>query len=210
MSKVELIKKLQLQLRLKEDFLENKILDLSHEYDTQKYINDLLIIARKSIDNFAEYISSLGFQEKEKFINLLRNFINSDEEIEKIIQESKNLFIMKKREFDIKGVPQYNRAKYAIETLYRRINEYNLTRNYKYTNKKQINELKTYLKRVKDVETYFQDGKLIKEISDIDEVDYIIDKADIDEVEKTNIIYAVIEENNKFYKADKEGEQYVS
>ena len=210
MSKVELIKKLQTQLAEQEEVLEDKILELSHEYDTQKYINEILVIARKSIDNFAEFMSNLTGQDKEKLIDLLRNMNLKDDEIENFFQEAKNLHNMKLRDFDIKGVPQYNRTKYLIETLYRRINEYNLTRNYKYTSKKQIAELKTYLNRVKQSKKYFQDGKLVQEISDIDEINYIIEKADIEEIEKTNIIYTIIEEKNKFYLEVKEGEDYVS
>ena len=209
MRKVELIRKLQEQLKSQEKFLEEKIMELNQEYDTQKHINEILIIARKSIDNFAEYIYLLNNQEKEKFINLLKNMSIKEEEQENYLQEARNLYNMKKREFDIKGVPQYSRTKYLIETLYRRINTYNLTRNYKYTDKKQINELQTYLDRVKQTKRYFNDGKLVEEISDIDEINYIIEKSNIADEEKTNIIYAILEENNKFYVAAKEGENYV-
>ena len=198
MRKVELIRKLQEQLKDKEEFLEEKIIELSHEYDTQKYINEVLVIARKSIDNFAEYISLLNDQEKETFVNLLRNMTIKEDEIKNFLQESRNLYNMKKRDFDVKGVPQYSRTKYLIETLYRRINEYNLTRNYKYTDKKQINELQAYLERVKQTKKYFKDGKLIEEIFDIDEINYIIEKSDIEEDEKTNIIYAIIEEKDGY------------
>ena len=65
MRKVELIRKLQEQLKSQEKFLEEKIMELNQEYDTQKHINEILIIARKSIDNFAEYIYLLNNQEKE-------------------------------------------------------------------------------------------------------------------------------------------------
>ena len=81
MRKVELIRKLQEQLKDKEEFLEEKIIELSHEYDTQKYINEVLVIARKSIDDFAEYISLLNDQEKETFVNLLRNMTIKEDEI---------------------------------------------------------------------------------------------------------------------------------
>ena len=53
----------------------------------------------------------------------------------------------------------------------------------------QINELKKYLSRVKQSRSYFNDGKLVREISDINEIKYIIH----------------LYKNNKFFQ--EEGEQ---
>lgn len=211
MSKIDLIRKLQTQLNNKENELETKVTELKNEFDTQKYINELLNLARKDPTFLAEYLTIVKDNEKEMCLSLLRKFVPSEEELNQIFQEAKNLYHMKKRKFDLKGVPQYDKSKRVIMHLIRRINQYNLTRNFKYTNITQINELKSYLERVKEVKTYFENGKLIKEIADIDEIEYIIEKSDIAEHEKTDIIYVIIEENNKFYKTRvEEGESNVS
>lgn len=199
MSKVELIKKLQEQLSGKEQELSTKVTELKTEYDTQKYINELLNMARKDITSLAEYVSVVKDNEKDKCIRLISNFLTTSEEIETIFQESKNLHFMKKRNFDRIGVPQYNKSKLIIEKFYQRLNQYNLTRNFKYTNINQINQLKTYLDRIIGAKTYFDNGKLVKEIIDIKEIEYIIENSELDEQEKTAIAFAIIEENNKYY-----------
>ena len=204
MSKVELIKKLQEQLSSKEQELSTKVTELKTEYDTQKYINELLNMARKDITSLAEYVSVVKDNEKDKCIRLMSNFLTTSEEIETIFQESKNLHFMKKRNFDRIGVPQYNKSKLIIEKFYQRLNQYNLTRNFKYTNINQINQLKTYLDRIIGAKTYFDNGKLVKEIIDIKEIEYIIENSELDEQEKTAIAFAIIEENNKYY-TGKEG-----
>ena len=199
MSKVELIKSLQEQLSNKEQELTDKVFELKTEYDTQKYINELLSMARKDITSLAEYISVVKDNEKDKCIRLISNFLTTSEEIETIFQESKNLHFMKKRNFDRIGVPQYNKSKIIVEKFYQRLNQYNLTRNFKYTNINQINQLKTYLDRIIGAKTYFDDGKLVKEIIDIKEIEYIIENSDLEEQQKTAIAFAIIEENNKYY-----------
>lgn len=206
MDKIDLIKKLQEQLSNKEEILDLRIKELQNEYDTQKYINELLGMARKDINTLAEYISIVSEREKEKFLNLMDCFITNENDLNQIFQEAKNLRFMKKRNFDLKGVPQYNKSKLVIDTFYRRLNQYNLTRNYKYTSINQINELKSYLERVIEAKTYFNNGRLVKEISDIKEIEYIIEKSDLDEQEKTEIIYVIAEENNKFYLTTEGGE----
>ena len=113
---------------------------------------------------------------------------------------------MKKRNFDTKGVPQYTKSKLVMERFLRRINEYNLTRNFKYISLSQINELSSYLNRVKDMKLNFKDGKLINELTDIDEVEYIIEKSTLPEDEKTDILYSIYEANNKFFNMEEEGD----
>lgn len=205
MNRVNLISQLEEQLELKEIELETKILDLKTEYDTQKYINHLLIFANKDISVLAEYLTVANSKDKDICINIMKNFIKDETEIDQIFKEAKNLYNMKKRKFDIMGVPQYTTSKQVLERLVKRINQYNLTRVFKYTNISQINELKKYLSRVKQSRSYFNDGKLVREISDINEIKYIIEKSDIDEIEKTAILLILLEENNKFFQ--EEGEQ---
>ena len=117
MKKEELILILQSQLNDKKIELTSKIQELENEYNIQTYINDLLLIARKDIHLLAEYISKLQDPELFIFKALVSNFIRSEEEFNNILVESKNLFIMKKHNFDILGVPQYTKSKIAIENL---------------------------------------------------------------------------------------------
>ena len=208
MKKEELILILQSQLEDKKIELTSKIQELENEYNIQTYINDLLLIARKDIHLLAEYISKLQDPELFLFKALVSNFIRSEEEFNNILVESKNLFIMKKHNFDILGVPQYTKSKIAIENLVRRLNQYNLVRDFKYININYIDELKEYLKRVEEVLKYFDDGKLISQINDIKEIEYIIEKSNLDEDTKTAIVYAILDINNNFYK--EEGEEYAT
>ncbi len=208
MKKEELILILQTQLNDKKQELTTKITELSSEYNIQTYINDLLMIARKDIHLLAEYISKL--QEPELFIfkALTSNFLRSEDEFNLILTESKNLFTMKKYNFDILGVPQYTKSKLILERLIRRLNEYNLVRDFKYIDINYIEELKDYLKRVEEVSKYFDNGKLISLIKDINEIEYIIEKSNIEEDIKTDLVYAILIENNNFYK--EEGEEYAT
>ena len=208
MKKEELILILQSQLEDKKIELTSKIQELENEYNIQTYINDLLLIARKDIHLLAEYISKLQDPELFLFKALVSNFIRSEEEFNSILVESKNLFIMKKHNFDILGVPQYTKSKIAIENLVRRLNQYNLVRDFKYININYIEELKEYLKRVEDVLKYFDHGKLISQIKDIKEIEYIIEKSNLDEETKTAIVYVILDINNNFYK--EEGEEYAT
>ena len=112
---------------------------------------------------------------------------------------------MKKYNFDILGVPQYLKSKLVIENLIKRLNQYNLVRDFKYININYIEELKEYLKRVEDVLKYFDNGKLISQIKHIKELEYIIEKSNLDEDTKTAIVYAILDINNNFYK--EEGEE---
>ena len=134
-------------------------------------INDLLLISRKDIHLLAEYISKLQDPELFIFKALVSNFIRSEDDFNNILVESKNLFIMKKYNFDILGVPQYLKSKLVIENLVKRLNQYNLVRDFKYININYIEELKEYLKRVEDVLKYFDNGKLISQIKDIKEIE---------------------------------------
>ena len=52
---------------------------------------------------------------------------------------------------------------------------------------------------------YFDNGKLISQIKDIKEIEYIIEKSNLDEDTKTAIVYAILDINNNFYK--EEGEE---
>ena len=208
MKKEELILILQSQLEDKKIELTSKIQELENEYNIQTYINDLLLISRKDIHLLAEYIFKLQDPELFLFKALVSNFIRSEEEFNSILVESKNLFIMKKHNFDILGVPQYTKSKIAIENLVRRLNQYNLVRDFKYININYIEELKEYLKRVEDVLKYFDHGKLISQIKDIKEIEYIIEKSNLDEETKTAIVYVILDINNNFYK--EEGEEYAT
>jgi len=208
MKKEELILILQSQLEEKKIELTSKIQELENEYNIQTYINDLLLIARKDIHLLAEYISKLQDPELFLFKALVSNFIRSEEEFNSILVESKNLFIMKKHNFDILGVPQYTKSKIAIENLVRRLNQYNLVRDFKYININYIEELKEYLKRVEETLKYFDNGKLISQIKDIKEIEYIIEKSNLDEETKTAIVYVILDINNNFYK--EEGEEYAT
>ena len=208
MKKEELILILQSQLDDKKIELTSKIQELENEYNIQTYINDLLLIARKDIHLLAEYISKLQDPELFLFKALVSNFIRSEEEFNSILVESKNLFIMKKHNFDILGVPQYTKSKIAIENLVRRLNQYNLVRDFKYININYIEELKEYLKRVEETLKYFDNGKLISQIKDIKEIEYIIEKSNLDEETKTAIVYVILDINNNFYK--EEGEEYAT
>lgn len=208
MKKEELILILQSQLDDKKLELTSKIQELENEYNIQTYINDLLLIARKDIHLLAEYISKLQDPELFIFKALVSNFIRSEDEFNNILLESKNLFIMKKHNFDILGVPQYTKSKIVIENLVRRLNQYNLIRDFKYININYIEELKEYLKRVEEVLKYFNNGKLISQIKDIKEIEYIIEKSNLDEETKTAIVYAILDINNNFYK--EEGEEYAT
>ena len=208
MKKEELILILQSQLEEKKIELTSKIQELENEYNIQTYINDLLLIARKDIHLLAEYISKLQDPELFLFKALVSNFIRSEEEFNNILVESKNLYIMKRHNFDILGVPQYTKSKLIIENLDRRLNQYNLVRDFKYININYIDELKEYLKRVEDVLKYFDHGKLISQIKDIKEIEYIIEKSNLDEDTKTAIVYAILDINNNFYK--EEGEEYAT
>ena len=208
MKKEELILILQSQLEEKKIELTSKIQELENEYNIQTYINDLLLIARKDIHLLAEYISKLQDPELFLFKALVSNFIRSEEEFNNILVESKNLYIMKKHNFDILGVPQYTKSKIAIENLVRRLNQYNLVRDFKYININYIEELKEYLKRVEETLKYFDNGKLISQIKDIKEIEYIIEKSNLDEETKTAIVYVILDINNNFYK--EEGEEYAT
>ena len=208
MKKEELILILESQLDDKKIELTSKIQELENEYNIQTYINDLLLIARKDIHLLAEYISKLQDPELFLFKALVSNFIRSEEEFNSILVESKNLFIMKKHNFDILGVPQYTKSKIAIENLVRRLNQYNLVRDFKYININYIEELKEYLKRVEETLKYFDNGKLISQIKDIKEIEYIIEKSNLDEETKTAIVYVILDINNNFYK--EEGEEYAT
>lgn len=206
MVKQELIKEFELQLDQKSQELETKLSELKAEYNTQKYINELLVLARKDINSLAEYLTVVNDNEKALCLSIIKNFISTEEEINHIFQEAKNLYNMKKRNFDTKGVPQYTKSKLVMERFLRRINEYNLTRNFKYISLSQINELSSYLNRVKDMKLNFKDGKLINELTDIDEVEYIIEKSTLPEDEKTDILYSIYEANNKFFNMEEEGD----
>ena len=208
MKKEELILILESQLDDKKIELTSKIQELENEYNIQTYINDLLLISRKDIHLLTEYISKLQDPELFIFKALVSNFIRSEDEFNNILLESKNLFIMKKHNFDILGVPQYTKSKIVIENLVRRLNQYNLVRDFKYININYIEELKEYLKRVEDVLKYFDHGKLISQIKDIKEIEYIIEKSNLDEDTKTAIVYAILDINNNFYK--EEGEEYAT
>lgn len=208
MKKEELILILQSQLEDKKIELTSKIQELENEYNIQTYINDLLLIARKDIHLLAEYISKLQDPELFLFKALVSNFIRSEEEFNNILVESKNLYIMKKHNFDILGVPQYTKSKIAIENLVRRLNQYNLVRDFKYININYIEELKEYLNRVEETLKYFDNGKLISQIKDIKEIEYIIEKSNLDEETKTAIVYVILDINNNFYK--EEGEEYAT
>lgn len=205
MKKEELILILESQLDDKKIELKSKIQELENEYNIQTYINDLLLISRKDIHLLAEYISKLQDPELFIFKALVSNFIRSEDDFNNILVESKNLFIMKKYNFDILGVPQYLKSKLVIENLVKRLNQYNLVRDFKYININYIEELKEYLKRVEDVLKYFDNGKLISQIKDIKEIEYIIEKSNLDEDTKTAIVYAILDINNNFYK--EEGEE---
>ena len=208
MKKEKLILILQSQLEDKKIELTSKIQELENEYNIQTYINDLLLIARKDIHLLAEYISKLQDPELFLFKALVSNFIRSEEEFNSILVESKNLYIMKKHNFDILGVPQYTKSKIIIENLVRRLNQYNLVRDFKYININYIEELKEYLKRVEETLKYFDNGKLISQIKDIKEIEYIIEKSNLDEETKTAIVYVILDINNNFYK--EEGEEYAT
>lgn len=208
MKKEELILILESQLDDKKIELKSKIQELENEYNIQTYINDLLLISRKDIHLLAEYISKLQDPELFIFKALVSNFIRSEDDFNNILVESKNLFIMKKYNFDILGVPQYLKSKLVIENLIKRLNQYNLVRDFKYININYIEELKEYLKRVEDVLKYFDNGKLISQIKDIKEIEYIIEKSNLDEDTKTAIVYAILDINNNFYK--EEGEEYAT
>ena len=208
MKKEELILILESQLNDKKIELTSKIQELENEYNIQTYINDLLLISRKDIHLLAEYISKLQDPELFIFKALVSNFIRSEDDFNNILVESKNLFIMKKHNFDILGVPQYLKSKLVIENLIKRLNQYNLVRDFKYINLNYIEELKEYLKRVEDVLKYFDHGKLISQIKDIKEIEYIIEKSNLDEDTKTAIVYAILDINNNFYK--EEGEEYAT
>lgn len=208
MKKEELILILESQLDDKKIELTNKIQELENEYNIQTYINDLILIARKDIHLLAEYISKLQDPELFIFKALVSNFIRSEEEFNNILVESKNLYIMKRHNFDILGVPQYTKSKLIIENLDRRLNQYNLVRDFKYININYIDELKEYLKRVEEVLKYFDNGKLISQINDIKEIEYIIEKSNLEEDIKTAIVYAILDINNNFYK--EEGEEYAT
>ena len=208
MKKEELISILESQLDDKKIELTSKIQELENEYNIQTYINDLLLISRKDIHLLAEYISKLQDPELFIFKALVSNFIRSEDDFNNILVESKNLFIMKKYNFDILGVPQYLKSKLVIENLVKRLNQYNLVRDFKYININYIEELKEYLKRVEDVLKYFDNGKLISQIKDIKEIEYIIEKSNLDEDTKTAIVYAILDINNNFYK--EEGEEYAT
>ena len=208
MKKEELILILESQLDDKKIELTNKIQELENEYNIQTYINDLILIARKDIHLLAEYISKLQDPELFIFKALVSNFIRSEEEFNNILVESKNLYIMKRHNFDILGVPQYTKSKLIIENLDRRLNQYNLVKDFKYININYIDELKEYLKRVEEVLKYFDNGKLISQINDIKEIEYIIEKSNLEEDIKTAIVYAILDINNNFYK--EEGEEYAT
>ena len=208
MKKEELILILESQLDDKKIELTSKIQELENEYNIQTYINDLILIARKDIHLLAEYISKLQDSELFIFKALVSNFIRSEEEFNNILVESKNLYIMKRHNFDILGVPQYTKSKLIIENLDRRLNQYNLVRDFKYININYIDELKEYLKRVEEVLKYFDNGKLISQINDIKEIEYIIEKSNLEEDIKTAIVYAILDINNNFYK--EEGEEYAT
>ena len=208
MKKEELILILESQLDDKKIELTSKIQELENEYNIQTYINDLLLIARKDIHLLAEYISKLQDPELFLFKALVSNFIRSEEDFNNILVESKNLYIMKKHNFDILGVPQYTKSKIAIENLVRRLNQYNLVRDFKYININYIEELKEYLNRVEETLKYFDNGKLISQIKDIKEIEYIIEKSNLDEETKTAIVYVILDINNNFYK--EEGEEYAT
>ena len=208
MKKEELILILESQLDDKKIELTSKIQELENEYNIQTYINDLLLISRKDIHLLAEYIFKLQDPELFIFKALVSNFIRSEDDFNNILVESKNLFIMKKHNFDILGVPQYTKSKIVIENLVRRLNQYNLVRDFKYININYIDELKEYLKRVEEVLKYFDNGKLISQINDIKEIEYIIEKSNLDEDTKTAIVYAILDINNNFYK--EEGEEYAT
>ena len=71
----------------------------------------------------------------------------------------------------------------------------------------QKQSITTFLSHIETLK-YFDNGKLISQIKDIKEIEYIIEKSNLDEETKTAIVYVILDINNNFYK--EEGEEYAT
>ena len=78
MVKQELIKEFELQLDQKSEKLETKLSELKAEYNTQKYINELLVLARKDINSLAEYLTVVNDNEKALCLSIINKFISKE------------------------------------------------------------------------------------------------------------------------------------
>ena len=179
---------------------DNRIEKLRKELEEIKYITGLIEVLKASKSGFAESLFQLKPYEEQKFISTIKKIIPNNQ-LTKQIKESYNLYNLKKEGLlNKKEVqPQQKEAEDAIKSIQDSLEEY--IKNYDLVRiNKEISETQKHIENILTLGGKFEDGKITSPIENIDFLANIVERLDLKEGDKTELLKYCLIQNLSAYK----------
>lgn len=191
MTESLLVQKIIDNIAKKEKELKNELTDIKQKEDLLDYIKGMIDITAENTLNFPYYNDEDESEGKDNFEAMLRYTLKYENLINDFKMQIKNLYFLDKVGYS--NTKQYETAKNSLEEYRTKIiSAYNnfITNN---TIKKALEEKETIIKKLEKTESILE--KNILETEDIDSFYDGLKYTDINDSDKTSILYVIFENN---------------
>lgn len=195
--------------------LEAKALGIEEEMETlidtnrqSKYLNDLLDVLNVSKLAFAEGYCCLTPTKETEFTTIIATILPDQEKIEKLIQETKNLYylnvsnLLNKKE----ALPQQKQAEQTLETFMNLLTDHLSSVDIN-KNQRSISKSETEIEKIIRIGDKFDDFKQTDEIEDISFFGEAVEETIFSDADKFDLICQALTSNVHFYQGNPKVEE---
>ena len=180
--------------------VEEEMLSLIDINKQSRYLSDLLDVLNVSKVAFAEGYTCLSENKENEFLNILAEVLPSQEEVKKLLAETKNLYYLSTSNLiDCdETIHQQHQAEATIDSFINKLSDY-LSVVDMNTNSQRISKSEKKIERMITIGDKFDDYQQTDEIADINFFDS----------DKFDFICQVLTDNVSFYRTNKSKEAKV-
>lgn len=190
--------------------LEAKALEIEEEMETlidtnrqSRYLNDLLDVLNVSKIAFAEGYCCLTPPKEKEFKMIITTILPDQEKIEKLIQETKNLYYLNVSNLFNKkeALPQQEQAEGTLESFMNLLTDH-LSRVDMNKNQRTISKSETEIEKIIGIGDKFDDFKQTDEIEDISFFGEAVEETIFSDTDKFDLICQALTSNVRFYQGN--------
>lgn len=190
--------------------VEEEMLSLIDINKQSRYLSDLLDVLNVSKVAFAEGYTCLSENKENEFLNILAEVLPSQEEVKKLLAETKNLYYLSTSNLiDCdETIHQQHQAEATIDSFINKLSDY-LSVVDMNTNSQRISKSEKKIERMITIGDKFDDYQQTDEIADINFFGEVLENMDFSDSDKFDFICQVLTDNVSFYRTNKSKEAKV-